>query len=85
MTVISGEQLAHALAGMQFPARRWQTAAWADFNCASAQLREAVRGIPDQTYTSFEEIMKAMAVVEGVPEASTPQALVNDGRPGPAA
>lgn len=28
VTVISGEQLVHALAGMQFPARRWQTAAW---------------------------------------------------------
>jgi hypothetical protein len=34
----------------------------ADFNCASAQRREALRGTPDPTYISFEEIMKAMAV-----------------------
>ena len=64
MAIISGEQLTHALAGMPFPARRWQTMAWADFNCASKQTREALRHIPVKMYTTICEIMETLAEIE---------------------
>jgi hypothetical protein len=34
--------------------------AWADYNGASFQLREAVRGLPEKIYTSLAEIVVAM-------------------------
>ena len=56
MVIICREQLDHALAGMPWPARRWQTAAWADFNCASGQVREALRHLPDKTYANIGDL-----------------------------
>ena len=64
MAIISGEHLAHALAGMSFPARQWQAVAWADFNCASAQVREVLRHMPDRNYGSAEEILVTLAAIE---------------------
>jgi hypothetical protein len=45
---INGGQLTHALAGMPYPARRWQTITWAEYNCASEQLLKALRYLPKQ-------------------------------------
>ena len=64
MVTISGELLAHALAGMPFPARRWQTMAWAEFNCASEQVREALRYMPDRNYTTLSEIVETLTAIE---------------------
>ena len=43
--IISEDQVAHALTGMPYPARRWQAIAWADFNCASDRVREALQRV----------------------------------------
>jgi hypothetical protein len=69
MTIISREELDHALAGMPWPARRWQTAAWADFNCASGQLREALRHLPDKTYAHIGDLINTIAAIERRAEA----------------
>lgn len=63
---IAEEQLAHALAGMVYPARRWQTIAWADFNCTSDQIREALRELPERTYADFGEVVDALRAIEQV-------------------
>ena len=60
MPRIGADQIAHALVGMTYPAPRWQVVAWADYNGASFQLREAVRGLPEKIYTSLAEIVVAM-------------------------
>jgi hypothetical protein len=64
VAIISGSQLAHALAGMPYPARRWQTLTWADFNCASDQVRDALRRLPDKTYSTPRELLEALAAIE---------------------
>jgi hypothetical protein len=63
MVVFSAEQLTVACAGVGFPAWRWQLAAWADENCASGEVREALRHIPDRTYTSVEDLAALFAAV----------------------
>lgn len=50
------QQLSSALEGVPFPARRWQLAAWADWNCASSEMREALRHVPDKLYAAPEEL-----------------------------
>jgi hypothetical protein len=57
MGMFSAEQLARACKGVSFPARRWQLAAWADWNCATGELREALRQLPDQVYISPEQLL----------------------------
>jgi hypothetical protein len=32
-------------------------AAWADWNCATGELREALRQLPDQVYISPEQLL----------------------------
>lgn len=64
MATISGEQLEHALAGKPLPARRWQTVAWAEFNCASEQVLEALRHMPDRTYASIYAIKATLTAIE---------------------
>ena len=64
MPIIGPDQLDNALAGMPWPARRWQTVAWADFNRASAQLREVLRHLPDNTYANVDELINTMAAIE---------------------
>jgi hypothetical protein len=63
MVVFSAEQLTVACAGVGLPARRWQLAAWADENCASGEVREALRHIPDRTYTSVDDLAALFAAV----------------------
>lgn len=60
MADINGGQLTHALVGMPYPARRWQTVTWAESNCASQQLLEALRELPNKTYDTIYEIMDAL-------------------------
>jgi hypothetical protein len=38
-----------ALAGMRFPARRWQLIAWADYNCASLSTRDLLSRLSEVT------------------------------------
>lgn len=64
MTLLSTDQLLHALTGMPYPARRWQMAAWADHNCASGEVREALRHLPDREYASFDELINLVEAVE---------------------
>lgn len=55
--MFTAEQLEYACAGVPFPARRWQLVAWADWNCASTELREAFRHLPDQLYTGTDQLL----------------------------
>lgn len=64
MTLLETDQLQHALAGMAYPARRWQMVTWADHNCASGEVREALRHLPDRRYASFDELISLVAAVE---------------------
>jgi hypothetical protein len=57
---INGNQLTHALGGMPYPARRWQTVTWAEYNCASEEVLEALRYLPNKIYSSIYEIMDAL-------------------------
>jgi hypothetical protein len=51
---------------MVYPARRWQTIAWADFNCTSEQVRNALRGLPELTYADFDEVVDTLRAIERV-------------------
>lgn len=73
MSIINGAELAHALAGMPYPARRWQTVAWADYNCASSQLREALRHLPDRTYVSLNQLIDTITAIERRAAEISPQ------------
>lgn len=64
MWIMSELELAHALTGMPYPARRWQLVAWADYNCASSQVREALRHLPDRTYASPKQLTDTIGAVE---------------------
>ena len=64
--IINEEQLAHALADMVYPARRWQAIAWADFNCTSEQIRNALLELPELTYVSFGEIVETLRAIDQV-------------------
>jgi hypothetical protein len=77
MMIISRDQLDHALVGMPWPARRWQTAAWADFNCASGQVREALRNLPDNTYANIGDLRDTIAAIEQRAEASDVRSLTD--------
>ena len=63
MAIIGEEQLAHALTGMPYPARRWQIA-WADFNCASDQVRAALQRLPELTYTHLDDVLDTLRTIE---------------------
>jgi hypothetical protein len=62
--MFSAEQLNVAVDGVSFPARRWQLVAWADWNCASSALREALRHVPDQVYVSPGQLMELFDAAE---------------------
>jgi len=64
MPIINRAELAQALGGMPYPARRWQTVAWADWNCASGQVREALRNLPDRMYADLGELIDLIAQIE---------------------
>jgi hypothetical protein len=64
MWIISEAELVHALTGMPYPAHRWQLVAWADYNCASSQVREALRHLPDRTYASLSQLIDTIAAIE---------------------
>jgi ABC-type transporter Mla subunit MlaD len=49
-------QIAQALVGMPYPARRWQILAWAEYNGAGSPLRMALLEIPEKSYGSLGEI-----------------------------
>lgn len=49
----------HALAGMAYPARYWQVLAWADYNCANSNIRNALWRLPVKTYRNLAEIIAA--------------------------
>lgn len=63
MTLFSAE-LASAVDGVPFPARRWQLVAWADGNCATPALREAPRLVPDRAYVSLADLAEFFDAVE---------------------
>ena len=64
MSLFDTHQLSYALAGMPYPARRWQMVTWADFNCASSVVREALHHLPDQEYTSPQALRQTIAEIE---------------------
>jgi hypothetical protein len=64
MWIMSEFELAHALNGMPYPARRWQLVAWADYNCASSQVREALRHLPDRAYASPKQLTDTIGAIE---------------------
>jgi hypothetical protein len=64
--IINEEELAHALTGMVYPARRWQTIAWADFNCTSEHVRNALRELPELTYADFREVVEILRAIDQV-------------------
>jgi len=69
MPRIGADQLAHALSGMPYPASLWQVVAWADYNGVSGQLREALRKLPEKTYSSLRDVISTVAVQTARPDS----------------
>lgn len=57
MPNVGSYDINHALAGMAYPARYWQVLAWADYNCASSNTRNALWHLPVKTYLNLTEIV----------------------------
>jgi hypothetical protein len=47
------------LAGMEYPARRWQLVTWAEFNAAALPVIDALLALPDTTYTCADDVVRA--------------------------
>jgi hypothetical protein len=62
--VFTDTELARALSGMPYPARRQQLVAWAELNCAPAALREALNHLPDETFDDRGQLKALFAGVE---------------------
>jgi hypothetical protein len=63
MTLLSACQLNDALAGMPYPARRWQMVIRAELNLASSEVQEVLQHLPDQEYTSLRELIEMLEAV----------------------
>jgi hypothetical protein len=61
--MFDAEQLARACEGVPFPARRWQLTVWAEWNCASSELCEALHHLPDELYTSTGQLVELFEAV----------------------
>jgi hypothetical protein len=55
------EQFAAALAGISYPAQRWQLVTWADFNAASAETCARLLALPERAYRSLADVISALA------------------------
>jgi hypothetical protein len=64
MALFDADQLADALAGMPYPARPWQLGEWADLNCASGELCEGLRHVPDKEYANSRQLSDTLAAIE---------------------
>jgi hypothetical protein len=60
-------QLLHALAGMPFPARRWQLVSWAVHNGASHLVLARLHALPDRLYRDRADVLN-----QGNDVSSTP-------------
>jgi hypothetical protein len=56
----SADQVAAVLAGMSYPARRWEIIAWAEYNGASRVMLDALLQIPEHAYSWPHEIADAL-------------------------
>jgi hypothetical protein len=62
--MFTDEQLASALSGMAYPARRREMATWAELNCAPGELCEALRHIPDGLYRDRCQVRDTFLAVQ---------------------
>jgi hypothetical protein len=60
MPNLQPHNLDYAFAGMAYPATHWQILAWADYNCATSNLRHALWQLPDKTYANQPAIVAAL-------------------------
>jgi hypothetical protein len=64
MSLFSGDELACALRGVPFPARRHLLAAWADTYCASSEVREGLHHLPDREYRTWRDLITTLDSIE---------------------
>lgn len=58
---LSTEQVDSVLAGMTYPAQRWEVLTWAEYNGAGRVILDALYGVPEQRFTQAEDIVRAVA------------------------
>lgn len=56
----SATQIAGALAGIRYPAQRWEIVAWAQYNGASPRMVEALLSTPEGVYSGPHRIAEAV-------------------------
>jgi uncharacterized protein DUF2795 len=54
------QRLRHVLAGLSFPAQRWQVIAEAEHYGADGRTRQELRELPDARYESFAALLWAL-------------------------
>jgi hypothetical protein len=54
------QYLTSILAGLRFPAKRWQIIAWASYNGAGLQLVGAMQNMPEIAYQSVGHVGQAL-------------------------
>jgi hypothetical protein len=59
MIVLDLRVVNSALAGLSFPARRWELVSWAEFNAASGVVVDALMALPDRAFFGANDIVQA--------------------------
>jgi hypothetical protein len=77
MPNLYARNLDYALAGMVYPARYWQILAWADYNCATGELRKALWRLPHKAYVDQRAIVAALSEQPGGVAACTPTSPIS--------
>lgn len=55
------ERVAAAVAGVSYPARKWELLAWADHNGVGTEMRRALWALPRGMYRGLAEVVAAVA------------------------
>ena len=68
---INSERFRYALAGLRFPAERWQIVAWANDYGADAFTMDDLHNLPRRSYRDIRDVIDAVeAVAEGLPRSA---------------
>ena len=65
---INSERFRYALAGLRFPAERWQIVAWANDYGADAFTMDDLHNLPRRSYRDIRDVIDAVA--EGLPRSA---------------
>jgi Protein of unknown function (DUF2795) len=69
MISVDAELIASVLAGMPFPASRWEIVTWAEFNGAAWPIIDVLADLPDRRFHGSQDIAAEVAGVRKEPES----------------